>query len=82
MRRHLRSQFWFSSATATLGALSLALTLLWHDWIEVAFGVDPDQRSGTLEWLIVVVFALVTITSLAVSAGEWRGATASAGGRA
>jgi hypothetical protein len=29
------------------------LTLLWRDWIEIVFHVDPDGRNGSLEWLLV-----------------------------
>lgn len=54
-------------------ALLLALlTLVWRDWIEEIFGVDPDNRSGGLEWIIVVGL-LVVAAALAVTARvEWR----------
>jgi hypothetical protein len=54
-------------------ALCLAvLTLVWRDWIEEVFGVDPDNHSGALEWFIVVGL-LVVAAALAVTAHwEWR----------
>jgi hypothetical protein len=54
-------------------ALLLALlTLVWRDWIEEIFGVDPDNHSGGLEWFIVVGL-LVVAAALAVTARvEWR----------
>jgi hypothetical protein len=41
---------------AVLGVAASGLglvTLFWHDWIELLFGVDPDQGSGAVEWLLV-----------------------------
>ena len=35
-------------AAAALGVV----TIFWRDWIEWIFGVDPDQHSGSMEWLI------------------------------
>jgi hypothetical protein len=43
-----------------------------RDWIEVVFGVDPDQANGTLEWLIVAILLAVTITLCTLASYEWR----------
>jgi hypothetical protein len=45
---------------AFLGAATI-LTAVWPDWIEGLFGFDPDGGNGTVEWLIVAVFAVATL---------------------
>jgi len=61
MKRNLRIRFWVEASLAGLSGVFLLLTLLWKDWIEIVFGVDPDHHSGLLEWLIVAVALLATI---------------------
>jgi len=56
-----RARFWLEVA---LGALSGGLfftTLLVPEWIELAFGIDPDRGSGAFEILITVGFLTATI---------------------
>jgi hypothetical protein len=50
----------------------LVLTLVWKDWIEIVFDVDPDRHSGSLEWLIVVALAATTISLVIAGRSEWR----------
>lgn len=57
---------------AMASSLGLVLTLVWKDWIEILFQVDPDDHSGSLESLIVVLFAMVTIVSILLARHEWR----------
>jgi hypothetical protein len=60
------------------GAVAI-ITLFWHDWIEIIFGVDPDEGNGSAEWLVVVILLAVTVV-LALSARlEWRRARLAAG---
>jgi hypothetical protein len=56
---------------AATGALAIA-TLISREWIEIVFGVDPDQGSGALEWLIVVVLAAATLIFGLLARNEWR----------
>ena len=62
-----RVRVWSESALACLAALLALTTLLWRDWIEIVFHVDPDRGSGTLEWAIVgaCVAMNVAFTALA-----------------
>ena len=47
----------YGNTFAALGAVALvllALTLVWNDWIELLFRIDPDAGSGSLEWAICI----------------------------
>jgi hypothetical protein len=68
----LRRRFWIEAALALLSAFFLLLTVLWQDWIEIVFGVDPDHYSGSLERTIVVVLIAMTVTTIALAGREWR----------
>ena len=57
-------------------SILFVITLVQRDWIEIVFKVDPDNRSGTLEWLIVAVLVALTITLVALARYEWRRARA------
>lgn len=76
MRNALRRRFWLEAGMATVTSILFVITLVQRDWIEVVFGVDPDNRNGTLEWLIVGVLLLVTITLFTLASYEWRRARA------
>ena len=72
MTRRPRGWFWLELGLA-IGNLALAaLTILWDEWIELAFRVDPDAGSGALEWSIVGVTAVLSLTCLALARWEWR----------
>jgi hypothetical protein len=45
-----RRRFLTETALAAASAVFTLLTLLWKDWIELVFRVDPDGGSGALEW--------------------------------
>ena len=47
------------------------ITLMWHDWIEILFHVDPDLGSGLLEWSIVGALLVVTIFLIVLARYEW-----------
>ena len=48
------------------------MRVVWKDWIEIVFGVDPDQGSGALEWAVVVVLAIGAVTGAALARSEWK----------
>ena len=72
MRPQLRPLFWVEAGLACLSASALLLTLLWADWIEIVFGVDPDNHTGSLEWLIVVGCLCATVLLAGFARQEWR----------
>ncbi len=64
--------FWIEILTGSMAVVICAVTLVWRDWIETIFGVDPDQHSGSLEWIIVAASAAVALTLAAFARKEWR----------
>lgn len=64
----LKAEVGLACACAALAAL----TMVWPDWIEEIFGVDPDRHSGLLEWMIVVGLAVVSVVSGILARVEWR----------
>jgi hypothetical protein len=54
-----------------LAALTV-LTAIWPDWIESLTGWDPDHGDGKAEWLIVLVFAVVTVAVTALASRDLR----------
>lgn len=57
---------------AVLSALLFLVTLVWHDWIEIVFGVEPDQGSGALEVIIVAAMAVAALVFGLLARAEWR----------
>jgi tetrahydromethanopterin S-methyltransferase subunit E len=72
MRNALKRRFWLETGLATITGMLFVITLVWRGWIEIVFGVDPDQGNGALEWLIVGALLVVTITLLILASYEWR----------
>jgi tetrahydromethanopterin S-methyltransferase subunit E len=72
MRNALRRRFWLETAMAIVTGILFVITLVRSDWIEIVFRVDPDNNNGTLEWLIVGVLLVVTITLFILASYEWR----------
>jgi hypothetical protein len=68
----VRRRFWIESMLAALSAILSGVTAVWHDWVEVVFGVNPDHGSGALEWLIVALAAAAAVAFAAIARAEWR----------
>jgi Mg2+/Co2+ transporter CorB len=68
----LKWRFWLETGVAIATGIMLVITLVRRDWIEVVFGIDPDNSSGTLEWLIIAALLVVTITLFTLASYEWR----------
>ena len=76
MRKALRLRFWLETGLAIVTGILFVITLIQRNWIEVAFGVDPDNGNGTLEWLIVGALLIATIALFTLASYEWRKARA------
>lgn len=72
MRREPRRRFWVEVGLALVSAGLLATTLLWHDWIEIVLGVDPDEGNGLVEALVSGTFLAMTVAFTVSSRLEWR----------
>lgn len=72
MRNVLRRRFWLETIMAIVTSILFVITLVQRDWIEIVFNVDPDNRSGTVEWLIVGALLVVAITLFTLASYEWR----------
>jgi hypothetical protein len=59
-------------ACGVLGGALFVVTLAWSEWIEVVFGVDPDNGSGALEWAVVLGLLAVSVGSWLMAVREWR----------
>ncbi|HEY1366284.1 MAG TPA: hypothetical protein VGF23_04190 [Gaiellaceae bacterium] len=70
--RKLRVRFWFEAAIALCTCCLALLTILWPDWIELVFGVDPDHGSGRLEWAAVAALAVAGVAASIATRVEWR----------
>jgi hypothetical protein len=68
----LKWRFWLETGVAIATGVMLVITLVRRYWIEVVFGIDPDNSSGTLEWLIIAALLVVTITLFTLASYEWR----------
>ena len=48
------------------------LAVLWEDWIEIVFGVDPDHGDGTAEGAIAIGAAVLAIGFGVAARIDWR----------
>jgi len=67
-----RNRFGVACVLACLSGSVTILTLLWHDWVELAFGVEPDGGDGAFEWMLVVVLLVVTGMFSGLARFEWQ----------
>jgi hypothetical protein len=76
VNKTIRARFWIEIALALVTAGLFVVTLVWREWIELVFKVDPDSGDGSLEWAIVGVLLVATIVFAWFAGTEWRRATA------
>jgi hypothetical protein len=77
--RTTRIRFWILAALAVLSAGLALLTLITREWIEVLFGIDPDNGSGALEWAIVIALFVTSVVLALVARSDRRRYIAAAG---
>ena len=67
-----RRRFWAALVLGGVSAVLAVVTLITREWIEIVFGVDPDDGNGGLEWAIVVVTAVSAIVCFWWARVEWK----------
>ena len=72
--RALSWWFYLEGVLGSLGVLLFVLTLVWKDWIELVFRIDPDEGNGAAEYLVVFALLAIVATSCWLARTEWRAA--------
>jgi len=72
MRYAMRFRFWLEIVMATITGVLFLITLVVRNWIEIVFHVSLDNNTGSLEWMIVGVLLVGTITFAVLARYEWR----------
>jgi hypothetical protein len=67
----LKLQAKIETGVAIVAAALFVLTLISREWIELLTGWDPDGGSGSLEWGIVVVLAVIAVGLLLRARSDW-----------
>ena len=70
--KKLRMQAKIETGIAILAGALFLLTLITREWIEALTGWDPDHGNGSLEWLIVIVLAVIAIALGMRARSDWQ----------
>ncbi|GAA1444831.1 hypothetical protein [Leifsonia poae] len=68
MRRRLTIRMSVEGVIALIAAIVAIVTLIQPQWIERLTGLDPDEGSGTAEWLVVAALALIAVVFAVLAA--------------
>lgn len=71
-KQGLGGWFWIEATLSAVTVVAAVVTLLWRDWIELVFGVDPDQGSGEVEWALIGALLVVSAILTTVAARGWQ----------
>jgi integral membrane sensor domain MASE1 len=72
MKNVVRFRFWLEMVMASCSAVLTLITFVWKDWIEIVFGFDPDNDTGSMEWIICSVLLIAAVTLFVLARYEWR----------
>jgi hypothetical protein len=68
VRQPITQRIRLFAGIALVAAVLALLTFVWHDWVEIIFGIEPDQGSGWIEaGITLVAIAVAIIAGLAAS---------------
>lgn len=67
-----RKRFFVEATLASASAFLFVVTLVWRDWIEAIFRIDPDRHGGGAEWAIVAVLLVTTLVATLAARAERR----------
>jgi len=57
-------------ASSTVAGILAVCTVVWPDWAEILFGIEPDARSGSFEAAVTLALAsIATVSGLAAIVG-------------
>jgi hypothetical protein len=68
----VRRRFWLEAGLGVAAVALLLLTAAIPDWIEVIFGVEPDEGNGSFERVLVAALAACAISFSMAARREWR----------
>jgi hypothetical protein len=68
----MRPRFWLEVLVVIASLTLWVATLIWPDWIELVFKVDPDEGNGALERALTILLPAVGFAVSFVTAREWR----------
>jgi hypothetical protein len=71
MNRHGRLMAWTETTLAVLSGVTLVLTMITREWVELIFGVDPDHADGSLEWAILGGLLTTTVLFSLLAYRRW-----------
>ena len=67
----MRLRFWFEAAFVVVSLGLWVATLIWPDWIELVFHVEPDANDGSLELALTILLPAIGLAVSFISAREW-----------
>jgi hypothetical protein len=65
--RGVRRRFRLEAALSVVCIALFVVTVVWPDWVELIFGVDPDDGDGALEWFLNVALLLASASTFALA---------------